>query len=224
MLDMAGPEPEAPASEGTPPAQLGLSWFPQGGAFANFAPPPACTSPPLCTESSTCAPSPRRRLPARSSPCTESSTCALSLRRRLPARSTPSPTSSIHTICPSAWRHDRSLRHFSIITPAKSGLDVFGHGSLVPAARAVNITAPCSTQLQGAQRALGGIALGDDGDCGRLPGAAEWRFGEASTLDGWCPCKAGRSRTPRRLRFATRRAGRLRTTWRLRPAVGHRRL
>ena len=216
MLDMAGPEPEAPASEGTPPAQLGLSWFPQGGAFANFAPPPACTSPPLCTESSTCAPSPRRRPPARStpsstiSPCTESSTCALSLRCRMPARSTPSPTSSVHTICPSVRRHDRSLRHFKNFTPAKSGLDVFDLGVSVPAACAVN-RAPRSTQLPAAQRTLGGIALGDGGDCGwpassaaqrsgeasalgggcgdggdcvRLSGVAEWRFGEASTLDG----------------------------------------
>ena len=149
----------------------GRRYNPQGGVFAYYVAPPACPLPPLCTESSTCAPSPRRRLPARSSSCTESSctessTCALSLRRRLPARSTPSPTSSIHTICPSAWRHDRSLRHFSIFTPAKSGLDVFGHGSPVPAPRAVNDIAPCSTQLQGTQRALGGIALGDGGDCG----------------------------------------------------------
>ena len=159
----------------------------------------------------------------------------------MPARSTPSPTSSVHTIRPSVRRHDRSLRHFSIFTPAKSGLDVFGHGSPVPAARAVNDIAPCSTQLQGTQRALGGIALGEGGDCGwpassvvqrsgeasalggdcgRLPGAAEWRFGEASTLSGrWLAHRAAHARTPSLVPAGPRRAGRSRTPRRLRFAT-----
>ena len=38
-------------------------------------------------------------------------------------------------------------------------------------------------QRSGEALALGG-GCGDGGDCGRLSGAAEWRFGEASTLDG----------------------------------------
>ena len=220
--------------------------------MANFAPPPACTPPPLCTESSTCAPSPRRRPPARSTPssttssCTESSTCALSLRRRMPARSTPSPTSSVHTICPSVWRHDRSLRHFNIFTPAKSGLDVFDLRCLLPAACAVN-RALRSTQLPAAQRTLGGIALGDGGDCGwpvasavqrsgeasalgrgcgdggdcgRLSGVAERRFGEASTLSGrWLAHRAAHARIPSPVPAGPRRAGRSRTPRRLRLAT-----